>query len=355
MEAATNNPTNAPHPLSRVFQIAAGYVIAVACLIWIFHDVPLSGLAENIKGIRWGWVLPAIAFDVLSYATQAVRWRLLLRPLGDISPIRATQAVYAGLFTSEVLPMRAGEIVRAYLASKWMSLRTGSVIPSLAVERFFDGVWLSLYIGIVAVFVPLPRNIFHAAEIFGVVIITGTVVLVTLILRPHGRPAAATADTRGPASTPARATQRMLLPFQRLGRWLVHFGAVVRLMGRTPAFYLSFGISSLILVFQAIAFWLVMVAYGFHFPIWTGAVVFLIQYFGTAIPNAPGNVGSYQFFVIIGLALFGVDKTRATGFSVIVFVLLTMPLWLIGSLALRRSGVTIGQVRRDAAQWMGRG
>ena len=28
--------------------------------------------------------------------------------------------------------------------------------------------------------------------------------------------------------------------------------------------------------------------------------------------NVPGNIGTYQFFTVIGLALFGVDKTLAT-------------------------------------------
>jgi hypothetical protein len=36
------------------------------------------------------------------------------------------------------------------------------------------------------------------------------------------------------------------------------------------------------------------------------------------IPNAPANVGSYQFFSVLGLTLFGVDKTVAAGFSIAV-------------------------------------
>jgi hypothetical protein len=288
-----------------------------------------------MEGIRWGWILPAIAFDVIAYATQGVRWRLLLRPLGKLSPLRATQAVYAGLFTSEILPMRAGEVVRAYLAARWMGTRLSSVIPSLAVERLFDGVWLSIYIGLAAIFVPLPRNILHAATVFGAVLIALTVFVVIVILWGPMRPPRE-------EGSPSRAN--------RVTRWLRGFVSAVRGMGRSRDFYLSFALTSLILVFQGIAFWLVMVAYGFSLPIWIGAVILLIVYFGTAIPNAPGNVGSYQFFVVIGLALFGVEKTRASGFSMIVFVILTLPVWALGFLALARSGLSLAQIRRGISE-----
>jgi len=59
-----------------------------------------------------------------------------------------------------------------------------------------------------------------------------------------------------------------------------------------------------------------MRAYGLGLSFWVGAAVFLILHFGTALPNAPSNVGTYQFFTVLGLTLFGIDKTTATGFSV---------------------------------------
>ena len=35
---------------------------------------------------------------------------------------------------------------------------------------------------------------------------------------------------------------------------------------------------------------------------------------GTIIPNAPANVGGFQFFVVLALGLFAVSKTTAAGF-----------------------------------------
>ena len=63
----------------------------------------------------------------------------------------------------------------------------------------------------------------------------------------------------------------------------------------------------------------------------------IIVHLGTAIPNAPANVGTYQFFCVLGLSLFGVEKPLATALSVLIFVVLTIPLWLLGWLALHKS------------------
>jgi len=68
---------------------------------------------------------------------------------------------------------------------------------------------------------------------------------------------------------------------------------------------------------------------------------------GTAVPNAPANVGSYQFFTALGLTLFGVDKATAAGFSIVVFLALTIPLWIIGFIALTASGMNLKRVRLE--------
>jgi len=101
------------------------------------------------------------------------------------------------------------------------------------------------------------------------------------------------------------------------------------------------------MLLEALAFWFVMRAYGLGLSFWAGLVVFLIVHLGTALPNAPANVGTYQFFTVVGLTLFGVDKTVAGGFSIAVFVILTVPLWAIGLLALSRTGMTLHSLRAE--------
>ncbi|MEN6533183.1 MAG: lysylphosphatidylglycerol synthase domain-containing protein, partial [Bryobacteraceae bacterium] len=120
--------------------------------------------------------------------------------------------------------------------------------------------------------------------------------------------------------------------------------------GSARSFYGAAALSSLLLALQVLSFWLVMRAYGMPLSIWHGAAVFLIVHLGTMVPNAPSNVGTYQFFTVLGLMLFDVDKTVAAGFSVAVFLILTIPLWVIGLFALGQTGLTLRMVREEVAK-----
>ena len=98
---------------------------------------------------------------------------------------------------------------------------------------------------------------------------------------------------------------------------------------------------------QALAVWFMMLACGLHLHLGAGAVVYLVVRLGTVVPNTPANVGSFQFFTVVGLGLFGVDKSVAAGFSVIDFVALTAPLWVLGLLAVSRTGMSLTQIRQQ--------
>lgn len=333
-QAVALNPDSAARgkPYARWIKQALGYLVALGCLMWVFHDIHLGRLWESFNHLNWWLIALAIFFDIASYYCQGVRWELLLRPQGRISSLRTTQAIYAGLFTNEIVPLRPGELVRAYLVSRWLPAEFVSVIPSMAVERLFDGVWLALAIAVAAFYVPLPKDVLKAEEILGVIMIILIGLFAYLVLGKRK-----THDDSDFGWKPWRAVKKFL---RRLSGELRNIGA-------SGPSYISFGVSLLILVFQILAFWLVMRACGLELALLAGAVVLLIVHIGTAIPNAPSNVGTYQFFTVLGLKLFGVDKTLATGFSVVVFIVLTVPLWVLGLLAISRTGMTLATIRGE--------
>ncbi len=322
------------HRAGRILGRLAVYSVAAAGLIWVFHDVKWAEVARSFVRLRWGWAVLAALFVVLSYASQGYRWHLLLKPLGDIGPLRTTQAVYSGLFINEVVPMRIGEVARAYLVSLWMKKGIVSVVPSMALERLFEGIWLAAGIGVTAILVPLPRKLVRAGDIFGavVLVLTGVVLYLTLRKERQKDPELAERPVRWPL------LRRLLSVPGRLEGGLRSIGISRYSVG-------AFFVSLLLFVFQAFSVWFVMKAYGLGLSFWVGAAVFLIIHFGTALPNAPANVGTYQLFCVLALTLFNVDKTTAAGFSIVIFLLLTIPLWVIGFFALGQTGLKISDIK----------
>ncbi|HSQ79341.1 MAG TPA: lysylphosphatidylglycerol synthase transmembrane domain-containing protein [Candidatus Bathyarchaeia archaeon] len=317
----------------KVLGRAAAYLAAAVGLAWVVRDIRWPEFLKSVSGIDWRWVVLGLLADIASYAIQGVRWRLLLKPLGDISALKATQAVYAGLFLNEIAPFHLGEIARAYPVSRWLSTSLVAVVPSMALERLFDGIWLAAGLGLTAIFVPLPRDLLEAGDIFGLSIIALSGGLMYLLIRKAREPRSRRPGRPRPAV------------FRWIGENLRKIESGLRTIGLTRTSAAAFLISFLYVVLQAGSFWFIMIAYGLKLSFWIGGAVFLIVRFGSVIPGAPGNVGLYQVFTVLGLTLFGVDRAVAAGFSIVVFVLLSAPLWGIGALALGGTGLTLASLK----------
>jgi uncharacterized protein (TIRG00374 family) len=332
-----------PSQLPSVWKAVPGYAIALACLLYVFHGVQIQGLVESLKNIHWWWIVGAVILDTASYVCQGTRWSLLLHPIGRISAIEATEAVYAGLYVNEVLPMRLGEILRIYLVSRKTHARFSTVVPSVLVERFFDSVWLALAFGITVLAVPLPKYLVDSEEILGFTALGATALFIYLVFR-----------RKKPGPESRDDTKRHWNPLQWISGFLEKMAGGIRDIGRSRFFYSSFGVSLLLLLGQIFSYWFVMHAYGLELSFWRGAAVFLIVHIGTLIPSAPSNVGTYQFFTVVGLTIFGISKTMATSFSVVVFLVLTIPLWIIGLLVFMRLGLSLKKIRSEISSLPGK-
>lgn len=314
--------------MSHRVKAGLGYAFAVGALLWVFHDVEWGVIGSQLGQMQLLWLIPAVLCDVLSYVCEGQRWSLLLRPVARLSLPRAVQAIYSGLFTNEVVPLRFGEVVRAYLASEWAGVSMTALLPSMAVGRLIDAIWLAAGMGVLLYTMPLPDSLARGGEIFGVVILGLLGVFLLLALRPPGW----AKRWRDEHPSKSRAfVGRLLLGVGEIG--------LTRHSGLAALFSLG------LVVLQAAAFWFVMLAAHLPLSFSAAAAVFVIVHLGTALPNAPANVGSFQFFTVLALQLFGVDKSTAAGFSVVVFLVLTLPLWALGLWAISNCGVSLGDLR----------
>lgn len=310
----------------------AVYLLALAALVWVFHDVHPQRLLSAMVIQNW-WILAvAVAVDILTYVLQGARWALLLRPVGRLRPIKATQAIYAGLFTNEVLPLRLGEVVRAYLASRWVDARVSAVVPSMLVERLLDGLWLSLGIAYAATVVPLPGKLVDAGGVLAAIVVVAAAVFVWIVYRQER-----TLEHGGQSHSGSG-----------IGSAVSKFAEGLAAIGISRYLFVAALLSGGMLLCQALAAWFMMLSLGIKLPLSAGATVMIIVRLGTSIPNAPANAGSFQFFTVLAMALFGVDKTVAAGYSVVDFFVLTAPLWLLGLAAIWQTGMSFSSLRKAA-------
>ena len=305
-----------------------GYGVSIASLIWVYQGTNWRAEWKLIRDTEWYWVLAAVACDVAVYAVQGWRWNLLLKPVGAVPIQKTIQAIYIGLFANECIPFRPGEIIRCFLQSRWSGVSFPIVLSSMVIERLFDGVWLILGFLVVSMFIHVPRIFLLGSLILATIMI---IISVTMFL--------------------AMARKRDNQPQQhgRIAGWIQHLANGLEAMGDSPSFYWSMLLSLLYLVLQIGPIYFLMCGYfDSRSMIGVACVVLVLLRLGSIPPQAPGNVGSFQALVIVGLHLFGVPKEPATAFATMLFVVVSLPLWLVGLFALLATRMTLGDIRRDA-------
>lgn len=322
-----------------------GYSVAIGSLIWVLRDFHVVRAVHDMANANWRLVLLGMVLDVVSYGFQALRWKLLLTPFGKVRLSRSTRAVFAGLFANLVFPLRPGEFLRSYLLSNSEEITLGRVIGSVGVERFVDLVIATAGLGVVSLLVQPPqgpslaiRRFDRAADTLGIAILALLIVVVAVVLYIEFRLGRDKANSKefSERRVPGRVMQGMI---------------VLHAMGTAPSFYPAVAVSLLVPFSQAMALWVLMHSYGLRLSFMAAVVVLLVINLGVSLPNAPANVGSYQFFCVLGLSIFQVEHNRATGFSIFAFIALTLPFVFLGFAALFRSGLSLRTMRERVSTY----
>lgn len=308
---------------------ALGYGISIVCLIWVYSGFDWRSELPRLLATDWRWVALAVVFDWVVYFCQGFRWTALLSPLGEFSVWKSTQAIYIGLFANEVLPLRSGEIIRCYLQRRWTGLPLSVVISSVLIERLWDGIWLIAAFAFVSRHVELPGFLETMSRALLVLLaVLGGLMAVAIFYKEHAHGAAARSRW-----------SRMLRP-------LVDG---IHSMGKSRSFWWAGFLSMMYLALQVVPIYALMRGYGLEaLTPWAAVVMLVILRLGTVIPQAPGNLGSFQALVVASLAIFGYARTESTGFATLCFFVVTVPLWLGGFVALMLTRMRLNDIHREA-------
>lgn len=132
-------------------QLVIGLAIAAGALYYTLRNVAMEDLMGSFKTVNYIYLIPAMILMALSYVMRAFRWQILLAPVKRVN----VGSLYAPLmvgFMGNILPARAGEVLRAYLLGKKHNITFSGAVASIIVERLFDMSMLLLLFAWVLVF-----------------------------------------------------------------------------------------------------------------------------------------------------------------------------------------------------------
>ncbi len=302
--------------------------VALGCLAYALWGVDFSRLLAVLASFR-PWTVAVCVVTVLVMAVPA-GWRLRFLVHGRIGVDTGWKASLLGQALNNILPARLGEMAKALYLRRQASLSLSQALEAVFWERFFDLNAL-LVLG-VAVAVMLGQGV----VLYPLLAVVGGVWCFLLLLRL--RPAAAHALVRLLPGERARLfVSEMLLLLEANLRLAflarLSFWTLVAWCGYTVLYALGLCLMA-----------------GFPLDPALVLTVFAVATLGFALPAAPGGMGVYEASTVLALGWFGVDKDRAFAVGLALHMLQYVPVTVAGLLALAGSGLSIGELRRQAAQ-----
>jgi uncharacterized protein (TIRG00374 family) len=308
---------------------AIGYSVSALSLIWIFWRFPWSQLADHLRTLEWNWVAFGVLLEIGAYWMDAWRWREMLKRVGAPSFGYCLEAVFVGLLANDILPAKAGELVRCYLLSYETRIPLPLTITSDVILRFMDGLWLVIVYLIITWQISTHTDVTRVMWVFGAVAVAAAALLLfVLFRRQHAREFVKTTSW-------AARFMHLLDEIHRLGHW--------------PELRRAMAISGLYWLVQVLAIWALTKADRFDLGLSAAAFLLVFRSVATLIPNAPANMGTYQLALTIALEMYlFVEHMNAVAVSEILFIFLTLPAAVGGAIALVMADIDLFTLHRRA-------
>ncbi len=114
------------------------FVLAVVLLYFAFRGIDFAKMAQGFRNANYLWVFLSLIVGTAAHFIRALRWRLLIEPLGYKPSLwDITGALVTGYVANLVFP-RLGEITRCGTLRKTDKVPFESLIGTVLVERAFD-------------------------------------------------------------------------------------------------------------------------------------------------------------------------------------------------------------------------
>ena len=331
---------------SRSFWLGLG-VSTIFIALFLF-TVELKEMGEALVSADYLYVVPAVLIYFVAVMLRSMRWKYLLSPISEFTAVRLFPVVTVGYMANNLLPARIGEVIRAYYLGRRENFSTSTALATIMVERVYDGLTLLLLAVVAVPFLMLSGLVNDSSNVsvlawsfFGaaavLVFIAAIILLTFLAVYPGAGPLLDRFTFLIPARFRSRVGEYIDLFLEGLSvlrERRRHFGLIIMSLPvwlSEGAMYLLIALS-----FDLGAF--------FEPPVLIVPVVLLVttaSNLGTALPSAPGAIGTFEFPAVSALVLVGVAEGVAGAYAIMLHVALLLPVTALGLLFLGVGNVSL--------------
>jgi len=112
-------------------------IIILLSFYYVLRNVSFTELRDALISVQYVYLIPTIFLIALSFLFRAMRWRYLVSSIKEVKTANLFSPLMVG-FMGNILPGRAGELVRAYLLGKKENISFSASFATIFVERLLD-------------------------------------------------------------------------------------------------------------------------------------------------------------------------------------------------------------------------
>jgi hypothetical protein len=134
--------------MGKFLKIAFFFFIGILLIWWSLHQIPPQEWEKFTKALATSKLLlfiPVFFILALSHFFRALRWRLIMEPLGyKPSIVNTYLAVLIGYLANLAVP-RLGEVLKCTLLAKYEKVPAEKIVGTIVAERAFDVIFTSAH------------------------------------------------------------------------------------------------------------------------------------------------------------------------------------------------------------------
>lgn len=301
-----------PKPLRLALRLLTALVVVALC-VWLLRRMDLAAVGHALAHASLALVALSVAANLVGVVLRASYLHVLLRPLRNVPVRRLLGYHLAACAASNLLPGRAGELVRIYLLRRREEVPVPSAVALSLVEKCV------LLGALLLTMLPLPLLLPRLPA-------AGQAALWTLAGLGLGALAAAFVVAR---------LDRLPWLARRVPPWLHRFVEGVHVMRHGRYFAAALGLALLIWAADAGGLWLVLRALAVPASVGATLLGLLALNLAIALPSTPGQLGAFEAGAVLGLKMAGVPSEQALAAALVYHVVQALPVTLLGLGGLR--------------------
>lgn len=279
--------------MKKWLSFVVGFVISIG-IIYLLVGEDVGAVGDELSHARYIYLLPTGILLIISLMARAVRWHFLLNR--KVSVWHSFHITNIGYFLSGILPLRIGDVARAWMTTRLDEpVAAFTAISTIVVERLLDLLALLIMMGMMLVLLDVPAELTSVGIVIAFAAFSGGLVLTGLAARPQWA---------------FHVLHRLLAWFPILKRFdlenrLQHFVNGIQPMSNPRVAFAA-------LIWTSIAwFWSLAAGYVLLFMMFDAPTIaatvslIVLATVSVAIPAVPGNLGPFEGAVVGGLWIGG--------------------------------------------------